>query len=77
MSLFLFKKRYLGDLGTWPPKTHYRCLDIEGCNYNMIIPPTSIEGTWTAAKSFGKEPIPVITSDACFHSKIDTLEKDL
>jgi len=56
---------YLGDLGPWPPETHYRCVEAEGCNPGGELPPTTAEGAWTASKRFGKEPVPVITSTPC------------
>jgi len=56
---------YLGNLGPWPPETHYRCVEAEGCNPNMDIPPTTQEGKWLASKRFGKDPVPVITKEAC------------
>jgi hypothetical protein len=71
---------YLGDLNSYPPKTHYRCLPSEhlAVESNMMFPPTSTEGSWTATKLHGKEPVPVITSEACSLSKTDTsLDKEL
>lgn len=57
---------YLGNLGPWPPETHYRCVEAEGCNYMESTPPVSAEGTvWSASKMFGSEPVPVITEGAC------------
>jgi|Transcript_31032 hypothetical protein len=58
---------YLGDLNSYPPKTHYRCLPSEDLAVasNMMSPPTSTQGSWTATKLHGKEPIPMITSEAC------------
>lgn len=56
---------YLGNLGPWPPETHYRCVEPEGCNPAEEIPPTSTQGVWSVAKKFGKEPLPVITTTPC------------
>ena len=55
---------YIGDLGPWPPETHYRCVEAEGCNQGEAFPPTE-GGIWTASKRFGKEPLPVISVGPC------------
>ena len=49
----------------WPPETHYRCVEAEGCNYNLDIPPTTEEGKWAASQKFGKEPVPLISRQPC------------
>ena len=59
---------YLGDLTVWPPLTHYRCVQPEGCNVGSSTPPTSIEGLWTVNKAIGKEPIPDISLSPCSSS---------
>ena len=56
---------YLGDLTTWPPKTHYRCVQPEGCNVGGVVPPTSDQGVWTVNKALGKEPLPEISLESC------------
>ena len=57
---------YLGNLGPWPPETHYRCVEGEGCNYQGEAPPITAEGTvWSASKMFGSEPVPIIVEGAC------------
>ena len=61
--------RYLGDLSNWPPQTHYRCVEMEGCNLNLGIPPTTTEGNWSASK-IGKLPIPIITKEQCEHIEV-------
>lgn len=56
---------YIGNLAPWPPETHYRCVEQEGCNYNGNFPPTSTEGEWKGVKSFGKTRGPLISSTPC------------
>ncbi len=56
---------YFGNLAPWPPETHYRCVEAEGCNMNEDAPPTSAAGGWKVNKKFGKEPLPVIVVGAC------------
>lgn len=66
MSFFRNKNHwYLGNLGPWPPETHYRCVQHDGCNFGASTPPTSAEGQWTAAKRFGKDPVPAIKNEPC------------
>lgn len=56
---------YLGDLQQWPPVTHYRCVDFEGCNSGEDHPAESSSAKWTINKRFGKEPIPTISFTPC------------
>ena len=56
---------YLGDLHQWPPVTHYRCVDYEGCNAGKEIPADNSAGKWVVNKRFGKEPIPSISFTPC------------
>ena len=56
---------YLGNLGPWPPETHYRCVEAEGCNFQMDFPPNSEEGEWKGVKKFNNEDIPVIRATPC------------
>ena len=56
---------YLGNLEPWPPETHYRCVEPEGCNPGLEAPPTSAQGAWSANKRFGKEPVPSILLQPC------------
>lgn len=66
MSLFRNKGFwYLGNLAPWPPETHYRCVEAEGCNYGMTYPPTSTEGAWKPAKKYDKGTTPVISNEPC------------
>ena len=60
---------YIGDLTTWPPRTHYRCVQPEGCNVKGEVPPTTSEGVWTVNKAVGKEPSPEISLENCDKSK--------
>lgn len=65
---------YLGNLGPWPPETHYRCVEPEGCGPGAETPPLSAEGGgWSASKRFGKEPVPVVTATPCASSAVDEL----
>ena len=56
---------YLGNLAPWPPETHYRCVELEGCNEGLDFPPSTEEGQWSVAKNFGQEPVPVISKTPC------------
>ncbi len=56
---------YIGNLATWPPETHYRCVEQEGCNYNLDTPPTSKDGEWKGSKRFGKNNTPVVSAEPC------------
>jgi hypothetical protein len=56
---------YLGNLASWPPVTHYRCVDSEGCNYMLDYPSDSNTGSWTINKKFGKEPFPQFSTVPC------------
>ena len=54
---------YIGDLGPWPPQTHYRCVDYEGCTYEEATPP--LDGLWASKKKVGVEPLPVLSTTPC------------
>jgi hypothetical protein len=56
---------YVGNLAPWPPETHYRCVEAEGCNYGANFPPTSAEGAWKPAKKYDKGNLPVISTEPC------------
>lgn len=56
---------YLGDLAPWPPATHYRCVEAEGCNYNMPVPPTSEEGAWKGSKKHNDGGSPKVSATPC------------
>jgi hypothetical protein len=67
----------MGNLSPWPPETHYRCVEAEGCNYDMTNPPTSAEGAWSTNVKFGVDPVPVISKEPCGESaSADTLAKE-
>lgn len=73
-DLTFFRNRgfwYLGSLTTWPPETHYRCVDSVGCTNGESIPPDSLVGRWTVNKKFGKEPLPQISFSPCDSAKDD------
>ena len=64
---------YLGDLSQWPPETHYRCVESEGCNYNMPVPPTSEEGAWKGSKKHNDGGAPRISASPCSAADGDEL----
>lgn len=64
-SLLCPRHRYLGNLNTWPPETHYRCVEAEGCNRDSSVPPTSADGTWSTSQLHGKKPVPLISFEPC------------
>ena len=55
---------YAGNLGPSPPETHYRCVEAEGCNFQMEVPPTSAEGAWKGSKRFNLENSQLIVSSS-------------
>mmetsp|Transcript_60418 Transcript_60418/g.118925 ORF Transcript_60418/g.118925 Transcript_60418/m.118925 type:complete len:134 (-) Transcript_60418:64-465(-) len=59
---------YVGNLAPWPPETHYRCVEPEGCNYGLSFPPTTAEGAWKPAKKYDKGTLPVISNEPCVQS---------
>ena len=62
---------YLGDLTTWPPETHYRCVgsDDQCGGINEILPFPSSTGGWTSNKRFGSETLPEIVRGPCVEEK--------
>lgn len=56
---------YLGNLAPWPPETHFRCVEAEGCNYGQSEPPSSVEGAWKPAKKYDKGNLPMISNEPC------------
>jgi hypothetical protein len=64
---------YLGNLGPWPPETHYRCVEAEGCNYEMDMPPTSLEGAWKGSKKYNDGNAPRISKDPCNTASFEEL----
>jgi hypothetical protein len=57
---------YLGNLGPWPPETHYRCVEPEGCNFQMENPPSTTEGVWRGSKRFNNEnSVLVVSTTPC------------
>jgi hypothetical protein len=68
---------YLGNLGPWPPETHYRCVDTEtGCNYKKDRPPAGSEGKWSSSVSWGKDPPPVVSRSPCSDTVSSTLANE-
>jgi hypothetical protein len=59
---------YLGNLEPWPPETHYRCVEPEGCNFQGEIPPTNDEGKWRGNRKFNSEKPPVVSTSPCGHA---------
>ncbi len=64
---------YLGNLATWPPETHYRCVEAEGCNFNLPVPPTSAEGEWKGSKKQNKNSPPLISLEPCSGAQSEEL----
>lgn len=64
---------YLGSLADWPPATHYRCVEAEGCNFGMEVPPTSEEGVWKGSKKFNDGNAPRISRDPCNTASFEEL----
>lgn len=57
---------YIGNLAPWPPETHYRCVEIEGCGYGDSVPPATAAGAgWKPAKKYDKGNLPVISIEPC------------
>lgn len=56
---------YLGNLEPWPPETHYRCVEPEGCNFQGEVPPTNEEGKWKGNRKFNSEKPPVVSASPC------------
>ena len=54
---------YIGDLAPWPPATHYRCDNMEGCSYNE--PEPSTPGMFSVNPRFGKAPAPTLSLIPC------------
>lgn len=57
--------RYLGNVAPWPPETHYRCVEIEGCGEGWLFPPSAADGEWSVSKRYGREPAPVVSLTPC------------
>lgn len=66
---------YIGNLGPWPPETHYRCVTEPGCNYRLSKPPAS-EGKWSSSINWGKDPPPVVSITPCSDSASSTLANE-
>ena len=52
---------YIGDLGPWPPETHYRC--IQGCEHGMDSP--QLDKTYEPNRNIGQLPAPSLQADPC------------
>ena len=66
-DMALFRNKgfwYAGDIEPWPPVTHYRCVQPNGCNFNEAHPPTSKEGSWTPT-GVGKAPAVDVSRVPC------------
>jgi hypothetical protein len=55
---------YLGNLGPWPPETHYRCVELDDCNKGLDYPPSSDDGKWTPSKKHA-DSVPNISKVPC------------
>eukprot|EP01038_Epipyxis_sp_PR26KG_P008568 gene8568-11578_t len=56
---------YIGNLGPWPPETHYRCVEVEECNYLNSTPAATINGNWKGSKRYNKVGTPLISLEPC------------
>ncbi len=56
---------YLGDLGEWPPKTHFRCVDGEGCNMEQDFPAVGENSAWSENKRFAVGAVPKFSVVPC------------
>jgi hypothetical protein len=56
---------YLGDATTWPPETHYRC--VEGCPYNKVVPPQT---GFQVTQMHKTVPVPEISYGPCGEAMI-------
>ena len=56
---------YLGDLGPWPPETHFRCVDGVGCSVDEEFPALGEDSAWTANKKFAKGEVPKFSTVPC------------
>jgi hypothetical protein len=66
-DMALFRNKgfwYAGDVEPWPPLTSYRCVQPNGCNYNVAHPPTSKDGAW-AVTGTGKPPAIDVSRTPC------------
>uniref|UniRef100_A0A7S2BWQ9 Uncharacterized protein n=1 Tax=Florenciella parvula TaxID=236787 RepID=A0A7S2BWQ9_9STRA len=52
---------YIGDLGPWPPETHYRC--IQGCEHGMDSP--QLDKVYEQNRNIGQLPAPTLQADPC------------
>lgn len=51
---------YIGNLGPWPPETHYRC--VKDCGRDLEFPPLK---TYTKSKQHGTDPEPRVQDFPC------------
>ncbi len=56
---------YIGNLAPWPPETHYRCVEPEGCNFGEPYPPATADGKWAGSKKFNRNVVPFISNSPC------------
>jgi hypothetical protein len=56
----------LGNLETWPPETHYRCDNMDGCLYAEPLP--AVPGVFSVNPRYGKDPAPALSDTACGQS---------
>lgn len=71
MSLFRSKGFwYVGNLGPWPPETHFRCVNGENCHMDDESPPIEDLTGWTANKKFATGEMPVFSSTPCSQEEL-------
>jgi len=57
---------YIGNLGLWPPETHFRCVDAEDCGFEQDFPAIDEKSAWSGNKKFsGETPVPKFSTDPC------------
>jgi hypothetical protein len=56
---------YLGNLTPWPPETHYRCVEADGCNFMGELPTVDPEAVWTSNRKFTTTEMPKLSDTPC------------
>ena len=60
---------YMGNLGPWPPETHFRCVDMEKCAYEGDFPSLGEDAAWTVNKKVsGDIDTPKFSESPCSRS---------
>ena len=57
---------YLGNLGPWPPETHFRCVDLENCGFEAEFPNIADNAEWSNNKKYsGDISTPKFSTTPC------------